>query len=139
MGNFDLNATVEFEDAIDNIESAIRRGIADSAGDLASVGEKAAKQDIRDSGAVYNRETIEGFESSYVQRMDGSLTLRIVNMAPHSAYVDRGVSGTHVRRPTPHSYTNKKPPLPPIIEWVERELQGWAVNSSGTSLVPADD
>ncbi|UBF22709.1 HK97 gp10-like protein [Halorubrum tailed virus 27] len=139
MGNFDLNATVEFEGALDNIEDAITRGIRDSASDLAEIGEKAAQQDLRESGAVYNRETMEGFTSSYVQRMDGSLTLRIVNMAPHSAYVDRGVSGIHVRRPTPHSYSNRKPPLPPIIEWVESELTGWTVNSAGTGLVPADD
>ena len=139
MGNFDINATVEFESALDNIEDAIERGIRDSANDLAEIGTEAAQQDIRDSGAVYRGEVLEGFESSYVQRMDGSLVLRITNMSGHSAYVYRGVSGVNVRRNTPHSYSNRKPPLRPIIEWVESELTGWTVNSAGTGLVPADD
>lgn len=139
MGNFDIHGSVHFEDALDNIEDAIERGIAESASDLAGVGIRAAQQDIRDSGAVYNRETLEGFSSTFLQRMDGSLVLRITNSAEHSGYLDRGVSGTHVRRNTRHSYTTHKPPLPPIIAWVESELKGWSVNAEGSGLVPADD
>lgn len=139
MGNLDMNSSVSFEKAIKNIEDGIERGIRQSADDLADTGTAAAKSKIRGAGAVYNRETLEGFSHGYVSRLNGSLTLTISNAAEHSAYVDRGVSGIHVKRPTPHSYSNRKPPLPPIIRWVESELGGWKVDASGTGLVPADD
>lgn len=139
MGNFNLKADVNFEKALDNIEDAIEDGIRASKHPLAKVAEDAARSKLRQEEAVYNRETIEGFRHQMVQGPDGSAVLRIWNRAEHAPYVDQGVSGTAVKRPTPHQYTTEKPPLPPILAWAERTLGGWQVNAGGTGLVPADD
>lgn len=40
-------------------------------------------------------------------------------MAPYGKFVDKGVSGKEVKYSTPYSYTNKKPPMKPLMEWAK--------------------
>lgn len=57
---------------------------------------------------------------------------------PHLVFQSRGVSGTEVKYDTPHSYTDKMPPVDVIKEWLKRkgtsdeDLNGaaWAIAKS---------
>jgi hypothetical protein len=40
-------------------------------------------------------------------------------MEDYGMYQDRGVSGTKTKYDTPFKYTNKKPPLDPLIAWAK--------------------
>ena len=40
-------------------------------------------------------------------------------MEDYGMYQDRGVSGTKTKYDTPFKYTNKKPPLDPLIRWAK--------------------
>ncbi len=42
-----------------------------------------------------------------------------IMMYPHLIYIDRGVSGTEKKYNTPHSYTDKKPPVGVFINWIK--------------------
>lgn len=46
-------------------------------------------------------------------------TINIVGN-PHLIFQSRGVSGTKFKRDTPHSYSDKRPPIEPIIEWIKK-------------------
>lgn len=39
----------------------------------------------------------------------------------HLLYQDRGVSGVNKKRDTPHSYTDKRPPVSVFREWIKRK------------------
>lgn len=39
-------------------------------------------------------------------------------MEPYGDYVDKGVSGTQRKFNTPFSYTTRRPPVAPLLEWV---------------------
>jgi len=42
-------------------------------------------------------------------------------MEDYSMFQDKGVSGTKKKYNTPFSYTNKKPPLKPLMEWAKKK------------------
>ena len=41
------------------------------------------------------------------------------DMNDYGAYLDQGVSGTKKKYNTPFSYTNKKPPMQSLLEWIK--------------------
>lgn len=38
----------------------------------------------------------------------------------YGRFVDKGVSGTEKKYSTPYAYTNKKPPMKPLMEWAKK-------------------
>lgn len=41
------------------------------------------------------------------------------NMNDYGKFVDKGVSGKEEKHNTPYSFTNKKPPMKPLMEWAK--------------------
>jgi len=41
------------------------------------------------------------------------------DMLPYGKFVDKGVSGKENKYNTPYSYTSKKPPMKPLMEWAK--------------------
>ena len=60
---------------------------------------------------------VTGAISEISIQSDGD-TINVVGN-PHLIYQSRGVSGTKVKRDTPHSYKDKRPPVQPIIDWIK--------------------
>lgn len=59
---------------------------------------------------------------------DGSL---LINANEYYKFQDKGVSGVKVRRNTPYSYSNKKPPIDEISGWSRRKgINEWVLQKS---------
>jgi hypothetical protein len=52
-----------------------------------------------------------------------SMRLKFTGMDENSygAYVDRGVSGTEKKYPTPFSYKDKRPPVSALLPWIQKK------------------
>jgi hypothetical protein len=139
MSKLHLHVNVYSDGLAESIHRKIDLALRDSAGDLARAGEKAAAGKIRASGAIDRANMILRLRTETRARPAGDgYTGLVFNDAPYAAYQDRGVRGIY-GGVGEYQYSNNRPPLDPLLDWVERNLQGWRISAEGGVLVPADD
>ena len=118
-----FNISVDGKNVADQIESQIEDGVEKAAGDISRGVEDRAKSHIRREGAIWRYQLIEGFEDAKLEFGDRT-SVSVRNISDHASYQERGVSGTTIKRDTPHSYTDTKPPVTELIPWVRAHLVG---------------
>lgn len=107
------------------IEKAIRDGTEDGVENLLPQAEEAARSKLEQNRQPFNSPHLrDSFDTRHFWRGD-TLTGLVTNSRTYAAYVDQGVSGTEVNRDTPFSYDSTKPPIDPLIEWVEENINDW--------------
>jgi hypothetical protein len=92
------------------IEKAARRRFANSVSDTAV---DAAKDRIRQEGAIWRGELIESFDVT-TRKVGSNWVIEITNDADHAKPLDEGAE-----------YDEKGPPIAELIPWVESNLGGF--------------
>ena len=118
-----IRVDVDGKEVADEIGKRIRRGIKKGASEVAEGVESRAKEKIRAEGAVFTRELLESFNTATVN-LSGRSFARVRNYADHAPFQEEGVSGIVVKRNTPYSYKETKPPLDELIPWGLENLAG---------------
>lgn len=137
MGNFDISVSFSNLNVAEEIKRKVESGIDDSTKEIADTVIDTAQNRIRGRQAVYTGELLESFPWAVVTRGDDRY-VRVWNSAPNAKFQEwgvRGVEGGGGR----YQYTTKKPPIEPLIPWVQTKLGGLTLDPSGQRLVPADD
>ena len=123
MSDIRFRVDVSGKSVVRDIRDALRDGMESGGEDVARGIEKVASRKIRDEGAVWRHELLEGFTKSVVQ-FGGDTHVRVGNVSDHAKYQERGVSGQVIKRNTPHAYEDEGPPIEALIPWVRDHLWG---------------
>lgn len=118
-----FNISVDGKKVGRQIERRIEDGIENAADEITRGIERRAKSHIRREGAIWRYHLIESFEDATLEFGDRTVA-SVRNISGHASYQERGVSGTEIKRDTPHAYTDKKPPVTELIPWVRAHLLG---------------
>lgn len=108
----------------DNIEEAIEDGIEYGAGEVSQEAKEIAQERIRSVGAIFTGDLITQFNIDY-QKKGNSLWVSLNNKSDHAAPIEYGAE-----------YTEKGPPLAPLIPWVEAKMIGFTVPEDDLDDLP---
>lgn len=76
-----------------------------------------AKENLQKKDKVVSGTLYDSIRSTDIKISKNSLELGIT-MADYGGYIDKGVSGTEVKRDTPYTYKNLKPPASALDSWI---------------------